>query len=849
MVKKAALIALGIPLLAYAQNSFVFNIGDFIRVISDKGYWKRDDIMEAVGNVVMTHKSAAIYGEKATLDKRASTAEFFGNVRYVAPDMTLYGSELFFNYKTSYLNVKNSRMVTPNYVLWGDELERISPFEYRAKNAEYSTCKDCPESWSVYGRKIRIIPGQYIFITHGLIKIRGVVAFYFPYMVFPIKKNRETGLLFPSFGYKVDEGVRFQQPWFWAISQHNDATITPSIWGKRAYGGEFEFRQAIGERKWFEISSLSAFDKIYAPDKDSLDETGHTAYRHFSDYEHHFDFGNWLNHHFYYSLASDLDTIVDYDRFTNLRTPTTSYGGGGYVDMKTSLFNMGFEGERRRNLIIDSSEASDRAYVQVMPRIFFDVTPLTLLKTDLPGLRGLFLGLGADYTVFRQRDKKEASYIRNANRFNSTPYLIWDLGNFGPIEVKEEVSFDYQNYYFPYEKEERHFYKTGAVLETEMTLKIDKVFGLAYIDNVPVDRIDLEKWEEEKERKEEQKELDKINAGLVGKIPQYENAYSNDVQVLRNSFRHDQQFRLKHYYMIDQRLRGNETFRRQIDPNDVITINKQDDEGNLVYKTSNGVKTPETLNVNNFNQGLFDIFDAPRSKADVSSYYNDSVDTLPLNNTLELGWENYIIKKSPQGNVDPFADHRFLRQNFSYSEVASFRVSQGYDFQYLPTKDEKEQGLKKNFLNSLTRLAILSHFSVKNTSISSENYYLWRNKKRKFSLGVTQGIPSFGSVGLGLTYSKFKLDEEKNVSLNATLTAIPTITLSSTLGYDIVIDKMSYNTYQLDYAPRNDCWKIGLSFLRERLNSGKYNQEIGFNFYLSFAGGGNWVNITNASGQ
>ena len=74
------------------------------------------------------------------------------------------------------------------------------PGKFEGEEAEYTTVKIGPESWSIYGKKINITQGEYIRIKHGYLKIKGVIAFYFPYLIFPIKKERESGILFPRLG-------------------------------------------------------------------------------------------------------------------------------------------------------------------------------------------------------------------------------------------------------------------------------------------------------------------------------------------------------------------------------------------------------------------------------------------------------------------------------------------------------------------------------------------------------------------------------------------------------------------------------------------------------------------------
>jgi len=49
---------------------------------------------------------------------------------------------------------------------------------------------------------------------------------YFPYLIFPVKTTRQSGVLFPYLGYSSDKlGFDVEVPVFWAISDSTDATF------------------------------------------------------------------------------------------------------------------------------------------------------------------------------------------------------------------------------------------------------------------------------------------------------------------------------------------------------------------------------------------------------------------------------------------------------------------------------------------------------------------------------------------------------------------------------------------------------------------------------------------------
>ena len=142
-----------LPKDLFARTSFDFKKGDDIQILSDKAY-RRTSKSEynAIGNVVIVHGTEMLYGEKASLKYGEGTLSVQGNVRYVGEGITFYGTSLFYNFKKNKFVVEDARVISDNFVVWGEVISRPKKGLVKATNAEYTTCRDCPESWSISGR-------------------------------------------------------------------------------------------------------------------------------------------------------------------------------------------------------------------------------------------------------------------------------------------------------------------------------------------------------------------------------------------------------------------------------------------------------------------------------------------------------------------------------------------------------------------------------------------------------------------------------------------------------------------------------------------------------------------------
>ncbi|HAZ12521.1 MAG: hypothetical protein A2X86_19885 [Bdellovibrionales bacterium GWA2_49_15] len=780
-------------ILAQSNEAFEFKLGDNINVYSDKGYRKtKENIFEAVGNVVITHANETIYGEKATMFMETGDTKMEGNVRYVGPGFTLYGSQIDYNFITQDLTVQNARIISDNYIVLGKKISRVSQDVLIGEDAEYTTCRDCPESWSVFGKKVNITIGQYIRIRHALIKIKGVVALYVPYFVLPIKKKRETGLLFPHFGLNLNQGTRFQQPFFWAINDQQDLTFTPSVWGKRGPGAELEYRHMIGEKKWFEFDSIMAWDRMYQDGEYSDQQTGQHYFRHLSEWEHLFSFGYDVNHYVYMNDVRDLDVVRDYDQFLGNKVSGGELGGEIFVEKRfpTSLFSV--QSYYKKNMLVDNPKEFDYSMVQIMPEVNASMVPIQIFNSKRSVFSMANLGVEGDLNFFKQDHLLEGRYIRNAYRFNAAPYVQWNLAQIGPVAVSNKTYFEYQQYYFPFELEQQSFGKNGILYETEANIEFQKYFGVAYQEVVNPDQIIGEAKQETSSNK-------KDGPNLIGSMMPFKKEFSKDkVEIPRHAYRHTQGFKLKHYYISNQRNWGNTRF-------------------------SNQIKGPSgTPNSN----GLFDGVDAVRGRENELNF-KESRTALPTSNTLEFQWNNSVVRKSPQ-IYRPFEDDRYLRNNFSYAEVAYFNIGQGVDF----------NAMTDEFTDRLTRLAINAGMRGQSFGTSVSEYYYPRNNQHLMSVSVNKTFEST-TLATALTYDSFTTPINKYITFSGSTVPSDLFTLGLGFDYDIVKKERTQESYRVGYTPHNRCWKLDFGY-----NVTQIQKSYSLNFYVNF----NENNFTSVPG-
>lgn len=774
-----------------AADSPQFTLGDKLSIFSDKAYRKNNGrYFEAVGNVVIISQKDTIYGELASLDQDKLEVKIEGNVRIITKDMTLYGSRVDYNIGTGVAHIKNARILTADFNLVANELVRESESVYVAKEAEFTTCKDCVESWSVFGSNIKIIVNNYVQVKHGLFRIKGVDVIYIPYIVFPIQTKRKSGILIPNISSRTGEGISFAQPVFWAIDDHKDATLTPTFWAKRGYGGDAQYRQRFSEMSWFDFNGRTVNDKIYEPGKSNKGPSGGEFFRYFGDVESHQFWSSNVNSHFRYVGLRDLDFVRDNPQFTDTRTLSSDFGLYGFINGRTDLFSMAVETDYLRNQLVSDSLEFDRSYVQTMPRVTLNSLPNTVYQSRTPGLQHIAVGIDASLTRFRQVDEDDSVYLRNADRLSYQPYLMWNFFTMGPLSLKTKYTFDQQSYQFA-DPDQPKAGKNAGLFKTELSFTMDRIFGLAFEEKIPFKYIsdaDLKRLRESKETGLSPiQKVEKTNR-LVGEIPQFESDLTKDTIVqVRRSYRHSQEFKFIHHYISSENEYGNKKFLSDIS------------------------------NLNNGQNAFFDYEDSIRSEEYLFGA-NATRTIIPPQNTVEFQWNNTLIRKTPK-SFSYLEDEKYLRDNFTYTRVGYFNFSQGY----LVNREEVE-----DFREHLTRMMIQGGYTADRWYLNFQEYYFHFEKQNIFNTSFTRRFEYVNLFG-NYNYNSFDESRLNTLSFGGQIRPTDILGLAMVKDIDLAAHKDIRTVYSMDIMPHNNCWILNLNY-RESLVDSRFSFNILFNF-------------------
>lgn len=219
--------------------------------IDAKNLHSSGNTISADGGLTIGFQNTLIEAEQGQVNTETKDAQLTGDVRIGDPTGTVTADKAFINLgsKEGWLEDAKLEFTDGDYRISGSKITRLSGDTFELEEPSFTTC-ECPEDnsvpWQIDGSRGRVTRDGYGHVWNATFNVCQVPILYTPYLLFPAKSKRQTGLLVPDVGYGKRNGFEYQQPFFWDINSSTDATISPLIETKTRVGTDLEFRKAFG---------------------------------------------------------------------------------------------------------------------------------------------------------------------------------------------------------------------------------------------------------------------------------------------------------------------------------------------------------------------------------------------------------------------------------------------------------------------------------------------------------------------------------------------------------------------------------------------------------------------------
>ena len=209
-----------------------------VRLQSDRAeYDTATKQLIATGNVVLDQEGQRITGEKLEMNMEDQTGTMYNVFGYVPPQ----------------------------FFFWGTKLDKLGEDEYKIYDGVFTECSQILPHWQLKTTTTRLTFNEYAHFKNFTLKAKTVPIFYSPYMIWPIKRDRATGFLFPGFGPNDSKGFWVGGSFFWAMGRSMDSTYWVDHWAIRGWAGGAEYRYATGEKSGGSTRYYYADDQELGP--------------------------------------------------------------------------------------------------------------------------------------------------------------------------------------------------------------------------------------------------------------------------------------------------------------------------------------------------------------------------------------------------------------------------------------------------------------------------------------------------------------------------------------------------------------------------------------------------------
>ncbi|MBU8848997.1 MAG: LPS assembly protein LptD [Desulfobacterales bacterium] len=204
----------------------------------------------AENDVVITGGKTRLEADYVEFSNKTKDAFAQGNVLLISGEDSISCDSMNINLTTEIGTINKGTIFIQknNFYINGENIRKTGKFSYSADKGSITSCEGDSPDWKISGKNIKVTIEGYGLASHAVLWAKKVPAAYSPFLVFPVKTKRQTGLLFPRFTSSDRKGFEYEQPLFIAISRNTDATIYTDYMSDRGIKSGTQFRYVMDNK-------------------------------------------------------------------------------------------------------------------------------------------------------------------------------------------------------------------------------------------------------------------------------------------------------------------------------------------------------------------------------------------------------------------------------------------------------------------------------------------------------------------------------------------------------------------------------------------------------------------------
>lgn len=394
------------------------------QVVGDEVEYQADrDAYVARGHVVITQPGRKLTADRVLYSNKTGIGIATGNVVMTEGEDVLTSDLVQFNASDMTGVVFEGRLESQSslFEMQGKEVQKTGEKTYRFSDGRFTSCR-CPdpedrEPWELTAQKADLEIEGYARARNATFRVLGVPVLWFPYVIYPLKTERQTGFLIPDGGVSSRNGFEFSLPFFWAVRENVNVTLTPEYLSKRGFKPSTDIEYVFGKRGEGRLYGTFISDEDIDRDEP---ETPFEQQRWGTRFEHQMDLParSWLAVEG--AVLSDNDVPLDFNDFDSYRhdrylhsraLAATRFGPSDAFGVETSLL-------LSDDLQNPNDQDRDELVLQRLPQLAWSAAP-----GPVPFLRGLVASGDVEYVNFHH-----SSQPNDATRALRQGDFFYDVG-------------------------------------------------------------------------------------------------------------------------------------------------------------------------------------------------------------------------------------------------------------------------------------------------------------------------------------------------------------------------------------------------------------------------------------
>ncbi|MFP8873397.1 MAG: LPS assembly protein LptD, partial [Myxococcota bacterium] len=385
--------------------------GPFRLAAGELEYVSKGEVYVASGDVVLVQQRRKLAADWVAFSLDTGRGVASGRVRFQDDEQYLEASFVIFQVDTLDAVLFDAEIDTgpTGFLIEARELRKQGEVDYGIRDGQVTSCR-CPEEedrkpWVLSTKKADVELGGYGRARNSTVDILGVPSLWFPWLIFPVKTERESGVLLPEVAFGGRSGSRVGLPLFWAARRDLGVMATPEYSQKRGFKLDLDVDYLYGRRSGGRAYAAYARDDSYEAGRSQFEPNRWAA-----ALEHDQFLPDGWRARADVKLVSDQSYLQDFDEYGFYRRD---------IFLRSRFFAFRHFGESGRvGALAGMNYAQDVQFAEDSPQSTLRLNrwpelAVRVLPGGGPGLAalGLVASLDAEYAYFDAPDSPSASML------------------------------------------------------------------------------------------------------------------------------------------------------------------------------------------------------------------------------------------------------------------------------------------------------------------------------------------------------------------------------------------------------------------------------------------------------